>query len=151
MSCLLFLFEFFFVFRLVNSPCPAIHLTPLMSGVLGKNLDCVQELLSIGASIIQLDMDGNSAYHYAVTSCPLAISVSPGYCLMSFTVGVCKIFLPVDACLLAVICQARLTAVLFGKRCYCTAASAFFCWLFYIYVAVITLICCTAFLISRFI
>ena len=38
-------FGIFFVLRLVNSPCPAIHLTPLMSDVLGKKIDCVSDQL----------------------------------------------------------------------------------------------------------
>ena len=40
-----FSFGIFFVLRLVNSPCPVIHLTPLMSDVLGKKLDCVSDQL----------------------------------------------------------------------------------------------------------
>ena len=40
-----FFFRHFFFLRLVNRPCPAIHLTPLMSDVLGKKLDCVSDQL----------------------------------------------------------------------------------------------------------
>ena len=40
-----FFFWHFSVLRLVNSSCPAIHLTLLMSDVLGKKLDCVSDQL----------------------------------------------------------------------------------------------------------
>ena len=40
-----FSFGIFFVLRLVNSSCPAIHLTLLMSDVLGKKLNCVSDQL----------------------------------------------------------------------------------------------------------
>ncbi|KAL5018205.1 hypothetical protein ScPMuIL_003927 [Solemya velum] len=59
----------------INTPCTETGLTPLMTAIMGSQVQCVQELLCAGASLEKTDQNGNTAYHWAVMSKPEIILV----------------------------------------------------------------------------
>ena len=52
-----------------------------MASVLGRQAQCLEVLLRRGASVTQVDKQGNTIYHLAIISCPLVITVSRHYFL----------------------------------------------------------------------
>ncbi|KAK7112659.1 85/88 kDa calcium-independent phospholipase A2-like [Littorina saxatilis] len=64
---------------LINTACPATQMTPLMASVMGKQPQSLEMLLRKGASVNLVDKQGNSVYHLAVISCPLAITILKEY------------------------------------------------------------------------
>ncbi|XP_076459319.1 85/88 kDa calcium-independent phospholipase A2-like [Babylonia areolata] len=64
---------------LINSACPATHVTPLMASVLGKQPLSLETLLRHGASVTLVDKQGNTVYHLALIYCPLVITVLKDY------------------------------------------------------------------------
>lgn len=60
----------------INEQTDMEKLSPLMIAVKGKITDCVLKLLELGARIDLQDIEGNTAYHYAVLYDPDVIRVS---------------------------------------------------------------------------
>ena len=51
--------------RLINIPEDETGITPIILAVECANMDCVQELILIGADLRACDSNGNNAFHLA--------------------------------------------------------------------------------------
>ena len=63
-------------FRKINDKTSTSEATPLMTAVMGKQFQCIEQLLQSGATLHRQDNSGDSAYHYAVRFEPKCIPVS---------------------------------------------------------------------------
>ncbi|XP_048248074.1 85/88 kDa calcium-independent phospholipase A2-like [Haliotis rufescens] len=63
----------------INTVCPATGLSPLMASVQGKQIQCIQELLMLGARIDVSDKYGLTVYHHAVLNNPSCLSMVASY------------------------------------------------------------------------
>ncbi|XP_069125669.1 85/88 kDa calcium-independent phospholipase A2-like [Argopecten irradians] len=68
-------FKFTDIKSLINSQCTATSTTPMMAAIMGRQLQCVQELQACGASMEAQDLNGDTVYHYAVQADPKTIPV----------------------------------------------------------------------------
>ncbi|XP_033738076.1 85/88 kDa calcium-independent phospholipase A2-like [Pecten maximus] len=68
-------FKFTDIKSLINSQCTATSATPMMAAIIGRQLQCVQELQACGASMEVQDLNGDTVYHYAVQADPKTIPV----------------------------------------------------------------------------
>ena len=63
-------------FRLINSCDSSTGVSPLQLAVERCNVAMINKLLQLGASIEQLDFEGNNVFHYAANSNREVIMVS---------------------------------------------------------------------------
>ncbi|XP_052068311.1 85/88 kDa calcium-independent phospholipase A2-like [Mytilus californianus] len=63
----------------INDKTTTSEATPLMTAVMGKQFQCIEQLLQSGASLHRQDNSGDSAYHYAVRFEPKCIPILSQY------------------------------------------------------------------------